>query len=97
MSSFSVEDVSTPEDAVELQNETNYWVDSAPKAKFFVVDASYVVLLLFATIDIYSPRTLTILGVSFIALFILEIKDISFMEFYESIKMRLAGKKSVRH
>lgn len=97
MSNFSVEDVETPEDVIALQDQTNYWVDSAPKAKFFLVDASYVVLLFMSTLDLQNPRTAGILAVAFVIFMLLEWKDITFTEFYESVKLRIARKKSLRH
>ena len=97
MSSFSIEDVQTPEDVVSLSNTTNYWVDSGIDAKFFFVDANYAVILLFATIDLYNINTIMLLAGTFLFFAILAIKDLRFMEFVEIIKNHLSLKKVRRH
>ena len=97
MARITIEDIEAPEDVVELSYETNYWVDSSPKALFFIVDANFVVLLLCSALNIQSPIVLSTLAITFSILAVLEYKDISMKESVEWLKTKLAGEKSIRH
>lgn len=96
MSSYSIEDVETPEDVIALSEITNYWVDTSEEAKFFFVDANFAILLLFATIDLYNPTTLIFLAVSFTFFSILAFKKVKVLEFIETGKTLLCLKKAIR-
>lgn len=97
MARITIDEVESPEDVVDLSYETNYWVDSAPRALFFIVDANFVVLLLCSALNIQSPTVLTVLAVSFVVLAVLEYKDISLKEGFEWLRTKLARERSLRY
>ncbi len=97
MARITIDDVESPEDVVELTHETNYWVDTSPKALFFIVDANFVVLLLCSALNLQSPAVITFLATSFSVLAVMEYYDVSMKEGAEWLRTKLARERTVRH
>lgn len=94
---MNIDDIESPEEALEETYASNYWVDTGIDAKFFFVDANYVVLIILSTINLYSTVTWTVLGVSFVFLALLEWKKIPLLEFLDKAKLAINLKKVRRY
>lgn len=94
---MNIDDIESPEEAKEETYVSNYWVDTGIDAKFFFIDANYVVLIMLSTINLYSGITWSILGGTFIFLALLEWKKIPLMEFLDKAKLTINLKKVRRY
>ncbi|MDK9793840.1 hypothetical protein [Vibrio sp. D431a] len=87
----------TPEQAKENLNVNNYWAETGLTAKFLFVDGLFGLILMVATLNLFSTTTWIILGVSFAFFAILAKFDLSVSEFGHIVWAVLCKKKYRRY
>ncbi|CAH7378213.1 conserved hypothetical protein [Vibrio chagasii] len=85
----------TPEEVKDSLYDGNFWAETGIEAKFFFVDASYAIILIMSTINLFSLTTMAILVFFFVFFAILNKFQLTISEFGH-IALTIVCKKKYR-